>query len=58
MSDLVMVKVTYNSIIAKGKGSVEVLLYVEYYLCYDLAKWLSHYLFFFSYLDLLHKGGV
>jgi len=36
-------------------------------LCYDLAKWLSHYLYFFSflflflfssYLDLLHKKGV
>ena len=34
-------------------------------LCYDLAKWLSHYLYFFpflflfsSYLDLLHKEGV
>jgi len=29
--------------------------------CHDLAKWLSHYLYFFSFLfllDLLHKEGV
>jgi len=33
--------------------------------CHNLAKWLSHYLFYFSfsflfsfYLDLLHKKGV
>jgi len=26
--------------------------------CYDLAKWLSYYLYFFSYLDLLYKKGV
>jgi len=30
-------------------------------LCHDLAKWLSYYLYFFSFLfllDLLHKKGV
>jgi len=26
--------------------------------CHDLAKRLSHYLFFFFFLDLLHKDGV
>jgi len=26
--------------------------------CHDLAKQLSHYLFLFPYLDLLHKEGV
>jgi len=36
---------------------------IEQYLakCHDLAKWLSHYLYFFFFLfllDLLHKEGV
>jgi len=36
---------------------------MEQYLakCHDLAKWLSYYLYFFSFLfllDLLHKEGV
>ena len=26
--------------------------------CHDLAKQLSHYLYFFSFLDLLHKDGA
>ena len=47
-----------NKSINRNRNRKEIVKYITQVACHDLAKWLSHYLYFFSFLFLFLLIGL